>query len=812
MSDISLTPAMRQNLLSLQATTRLMDMTQTRIATGRKVNTALDSPTAYFTALGLSNKAGDLATLKDAMGQGISTIESADKALTSITKLVEQMKGLTASAKAASTAAERSALASQFADLRTQVDKLASDATYGGKNLVAGRGTITGGTFTDTAAAAETALAGVATGGITRTGTDTNTGSYAFAVQQKVNPLNTLVTGSVDISLDAALTDAKSLEFFIDGVSVGTATTAAEAGTAFAAKIDALSTDLSASIVATKLQLTVAEGKVLEVRSTDGTTTLFTEIGLTAGLQNDTTGAQVKNLTSDLGIYGAEVYAHVSGYTNDAASSNVTFSVSGTTLTATDGTTGGSATIDTSVFSAAGTDTLAIGDLTVKFVTTTSTENTNASPAIAQSVAAVKQVGTVTLATTGDAFDIGDSISIVVDGTTYTQTNGTAGLLTITSMVDAWSTAHTANVLTATGIVVTKAAGVLTFTSGTAGKAFTLVGNEITDIDADTTIVAAASATPNVAQANTVTIAGNIDDGDVFSVTVNNTTVSYTAKSTDTNVTSIASGLVTAINANTTLVNGASGIIATASNAAGVITLTENAKGTAMTYSASATDASISVGNESNTSSTQALKSLTTGTATGDTRVKVTSGGFTTTADVNTTSTTAVTISNANWGSVFSFKGDDATMVAGGAATVVVSNPTGVAANDMKVYFNEDSSAFVNTNAVDVTSSGLSLSAAVNNWASDPNIDASVTEINAAITTLRSNSKALANNLGIIQTRETFTESFIDVLLTGGDKLTLANTNTEAANMLALQTRQQLGIESLSMASQSAQSILSLFR
>ena len=171
-----------------------------------------------------------------------------------------------------------------------------------------------------------------------------------------------------------------------------------------------------------------------------------------------------------------------------------------------------------------------------------------------------------------------------------------------------------------------------------------------------------------------------------------------------------------------------------------------------------------------------------------------------------------MTISNANWGSVFSFKGDDATMVAGGAATVVVSNPTGVAANDMKVYFNEDSSAFVNTNAVDVTSSGLSLSAAVNNWASDPNIDASVTEINAAITTLRSNSKALANNLGIIQTRETFTESFIDVLLTGGDKLTLANTNTEAANMLALQTRQQLGIESLSMASQSAQSILSLFR
>ncbi len=55
MADISLTPAMRQNLLSLKATSRLMDKTQIRLASGRKVNTALDSPVAFFTALGLTN-------------------------------------------------------------------------------------------------------------------------------------------------------------------------------------------------------------------------------------------------------------------------------------------------------------------------------------------------------------------------------------------------------------------------------------------------------------------------------------------------------------------------------------------------------------------------------------------------------------------------------------------------------------------------------------------------------------------------------------------------------------------------------------
>ena len=76
---------------------------------------------------------------------------------------------------------------------------------------------------------------------------------------------------------------------------------------------------------------------------------------------------------------------------------------------------------------------------------------------------------------------------------------------------------------------------------------------------------------------------------------------------------------------------------------------------------------------------------------------------------------------------------------------------------------------------------------------------------------LRSYATELGNNFTIIETRQNFTEALVDVLETGSDNLVLADMNEESANYLALQTRQQLAVNSLSLASQSAQSVLSLF-
>ena len=103
MADISLTASMRTNLLSLQNTQSLMDQTQERLSTGKKVNSAIDNPSSYYTARSLNNRAGDLNALLDSMGQGIQTIKAANEGIESITDFGEQAKALINTARDTST-------------------------------------------------------------------------------------------------------------------------------------------------------------------------------------------------------------------------------------------------------------------------------------------------------------------------------------------------------------------------------------------------------------------------------------------------------------------------------------------------------------------------------------------------------------------------------------------------------------------------------------------------------------------------------------------------------------------------------------
>ncbi len=93
MGDISISNGVRSNLMALQSTTRMMEETQNRLATGKRVNSALDNPANFFTASSMNNRAGDLSSLLDSMNTGVNTIKAADNALTSITKLVESAQG-----------------------------------------------------------------------------------------------------------------------------------------------------------------------------------------------------------------------------------------------------------------------------------------------------------------------------------------------------------------------------------------------------------------------------------------------------------------------------------------------------------------------------------------------------------------------------------------------------------------------------------------------------------------------------------------------------------------------------------------------
>lgn len=130
---------------------------------------------------------------------------------------------------------------------------------------------------------------------------------------------------------------------------------------------------------------------------------------------------------------------------------------------------------------------------------------------------------------------------------------------------------------------------------------------------------------------------------------------------------------------------------------------------------------------------------------------------------------------------------------------------------DLVVNFNEDASAKLTVSSFTATSTGLSVDASSGSWATVTDIEAAQTDLTKASTELRAQAKNLANNLNIITTRQNFTDSMISTLQTGSDNLTLADMNQEGANMLMLQTRQNLGTTALSLSSQAAQSVLRLF-
>lgn len=94
MADITLSAAVRQNLLSLQDTANLLSTTQNRLATGNKVNTAVDNPNSFFTAQGLNNRASDLSTLQDSIGLAVQTVNAASQGIDGISKLVSQAKSV----------------------------------------------------------------------------------------------------------------------------------------------------------------------------------------------------------------------------------------------------------------------------------------------------------------------------------------------------------------------------------------------------------------------------------------------------------------------------------------------------------------------------------------------------------------------------------------------------------------------------------------------------------------------------------------------------------------------------------------------
>ena len=137
-ANINLTSGMRATLNSLQQTSNLFEITQNRLATGLKVNSALDDPVAFFAAQSHTNRASDLAVRKNDMNEAIQTIKAANSGIEGITTLIESAKSIAQSALSAEDQTEADSLAAQYDAILAQIDFLVEDSGYKGTNLLNG--------------------------------------------------------------------------------------------------------------------------------------------------------------------------------------------------------------------------------------------------------------------------------------------------------------------------------------------------------------------------------------------------------------------------------------------------------------------------------------------------------------------------------------------------------------------------------------------------------------------------------------------------------------------------------------------------
>jgi flagellin len=329
MADVNLSKAVRSNLLSLQSTAASMAKTQERLATGLKVNSALDNPSNFFTAASLNSRAGDMANLLDSMSNGIKTIEAADNGLSSITKTVESMQSTLRQARqdksfktqsysvGTGTAASGQKISfSGGAVGTTPVDINLTKGTAGTASITFGAG----GTLTDAADKIDFAVTVDGTAqNISITGADVaavgdnnatlTADEFRTILASKVTGVDVGGTGST-ISLTSKTTGTSS------GVSVGAATVT-DGGTANST-LTATLAGLNAAIAGTG---GAADGGAFKTADE-----LVTEINNTASLQgkvhasNDSGKLRIENQsTQDLDVDGATAAGVLDGTSTGAS-------------------------------------------------------------------------------------------------------------------------------------------------------------------------------------------------------------------------------------------------------------------------------------------------------------------------------------------------------------------------------------------------------------------------------------------------------------------------------------------------------------
>src|SRR5215203_944141 len=754
MSGIVLSASVRQNLLSLQSTADLLATTQNRLSTGKKVNTALDNPTNFFTAQSLDARAGDINNLLDGIGNGVQVLQAANTGITSLQKLVDTAKSIANQALQSAVGYSTKSNVSATIPGATATD-LRGTTTY--TSATASSNVLYNGTAGGTTpATSATTLGGVSASLV---GTAATAGDGAAALTTAITLIAATGTSATGLLGNAQPTDGQTLT--VNGHTITFKSGSAPAGTALPAGSGVLG-----NIV------TDGNGNSSVYLGTTGALTgtvgdLLTAIDLASGVQkaviNTTTGvAAFSNASGTNGAIAGGIVTLTTGTGADLSITGEADLLNALKLTTSVG--GGNATVTKARTTAAGTlgtliqdgSTLNINGKTVTF------KNAEA-PAAAN-------------VPTGS----GVNGNVVTDGsrnsTVYLQDATLADTLTAIDL--------------ATGVkTAANAGGTATLT--TVGTASSISASGVLQISTGTTADLSIVGTGNALSALGLT--GNTGTGTNF--TAGRTAAAGSLSGKTLTFSSFNGGTPV----NVTFGDGSNGTVKTLDQLNAAL-LANNLAATVD----STGKLTITTTNEFASST---LGSVASGGAIGGTL----------TAAITFTTPTAPVVDAAaqtvrsNLVSQFNGILSQITTTAQDASFNGINLLGG---DQLKLTFNETGKSTLNITGVNFDAAGLGLANLVSgtDFIDNSATNNVIANLASASTLLRTQASALGSNLSIVQIRQDFSKNLINVLQTGSSNLTLADTNEEAANSQALSTRQSIAVSALALANQSQQSVLQLLR
>jgi hypothetical protein len=759
MSGIVLSSSVRQNLLSLQSTADLLATTQSRLSTGKSVNSALDNPTNFFTAQSLDNRASDINNLLDGIANGVQVLQAANTGITSLQKLIDSAKsianqalqttvGYSTKSNVSTTIAGATA-----ADLRgttsyasaTANSNVIYNGTAGGTTAADGTTTLgaTAGAFTGTAATTGAGGSTTLTGTITLIATN---GTTATGLAGNAQPADgdTLTVNGKTITFRSGAAPASTAVPSGSGVSGNLVTDGSGNTTVYLGTAGTPAATVSDLLTAVDL----ASG-VKTVSITSGAATIATSLNQTPSSVGSAKVTLESSTGADLSVTGKADLLNALGLTSAVGGGNATVNVARTTSANSLG-----ATI-------ADGSTLNVDGHVITFKNAPIPGSTGA-PSVPSGFGVSGNVLT----------DGSGNSTVYLQGGTINDVLKAVDLAT--GVQTASISAGAASLTTATGQTNSSinASGALKLSTG---------------VNADLSITGTGNAL------NVLGLAGNTGTASAFTAARTSGVGGLTGKTLT--FSSFSGG--TAVNV--TFGDGTNGTVKTLDQLnsqlqANNLTATIDANGL-LTISTTNDYASSTIG------SNAAGGSI---------------GGTLTTSLTFSTASSPVqdTVAQNSRASLVNQYNNILQQIDSTAQDSSFNGVNLLNGDQLKLVFDETGKSNLSITGVTYNSKGLGLAALTGgvDFIDNAATNKVLTNLNTASSTLRSEASSLGSNLTIVQVRQDFNKNLINVLQTGSSNLTLADTNVEAANSQALSTRQSIAVSALSLANQSQQSVLQLLR